>query len=503
MKACATQWLVAVLLSVPGMLDAQSFNYNASDQRTDPTFQYDANGNLINDGSTQYRYDTANRLTRTINGVDVVEYRYDGAGNLVAVGRRTTAQTQSNWTELTPNVASSLPETLMEVTGSGTTQETVRYAYGPAGLAAMTRQVGSGAVEARMAVTDFQGTVRHLYNGVAPSHSRYYDAWGRLRSSSGNADGLTLGYTGERENADGTVYLRARHYSPALNRFLQRDSIDAGFAGQGTQGHNRYAYVSGNPSNGTDPSGHASTGPNNPIANAWNDFQRGFMTGAKQATTDPFAVSESIEKRCLGIWGVIGVSLGHGLASGRFLEAAAGSQFGGSPYVRVSPRWQARPRVDLRNDGQPSIDMVPQPDGGLAMARPPVRALPPGAKPLVIPQDRPSEAATALGKPKSNPSVLLKLCEIGLQIYCLGSGIGTNLEKYGIPTINTGSIGSPVATRAEAMSGLFPDGKPSSPASPVDWAKIARDIAKAKKIEPSKTPGSGKAKGPGGEPLDD
>ncbi|NJO82382.1 MAG: RHS repeat-associated core domain-containing protein [Blastochloris sp.] len=63
-----------------------------------------------------------------------------------------------------------------------------------------------------------------------------------------------LGYTGEPMGwHDGTVYLRARHYQPALGRFLQRDT----FPGIPTrpQSLHKYLYAENNPATYTDPSG--------------------------------------------------------------------------------------------------------------------------------------------------------------------------------------------------------------------------------------------------------
>src|SRR5690606_19315717 len=56
------------------------------------------------------------------------------------------------------------------------------------------------------------------------------------------------------DSSDGTVYLRARHYLPALGRFLQRDSF-GGYANAG-QTLNRYAYSGNNPATYMDLSGH-------------------------------------------------------------------------------------------------------------------------------------------------------------------------------------------------------------------------------------------------------
>ena len=84
--------------------------------------------------------------------------------------------------------------------------------------------------------------------------STVYDIWGSVRTTSGTVD-TRLGYTGELMGAvDGTVYLRARHYRPALGRFLQRDT----FAGIPTspQSLHKYTYTHNNPIRYTDPSGH-------------------------------------------------------------------------------------------------------------------------------------------------------------------------------------------------------------------------------------------------------
>jgi RHS repeat-associated protein len=69
-----------------------------------------------------------------------------------------------------------------------------------------------------------------------------------------------LGFTGEWTGPDGTVFLRARHYLPAIGRFLQRDSF-AGLAGDSLS-RNRYAYARNQPLDLVDPSGH--------FPKAWN-----------------------------------------------------------------------------------------------------------------------------------------------------------------------------------------------------------------------------------------
>lgn len=57
-------------------------------------------------------------------------------------------------------------------------------------------------------------------------------------------------YTGEQQDLNGLVYLRARHYDPGSGRFLSRDPF-GGFV-FAPQSLNRYAYVINNPVNWID-----------------------------------------------------------------------------------------------------------------------------------------------------------------------------------------------------------------------------------------------------------
>ncbi|HZX12851.1 MAG TPA: hypothetical protein VFF49_00445, partial [Thermodesulfobacteriota bacterium] len=44
---------------------------------------HDANGNIIDDGTFTYTYDSENRLIQVTNGVDVITYEYDGDGRRI------------------------------------------------------------------------------------------------------------------------------------------------------------------------------------------------------------------------------------------------------------------------------------------------------------------------------------------------------------------------------------------------------------------------------------
>jgi RHS repeat-associated protein len=144
-----------------------------------------------------------------------------------------------------------LPLILGEVRSDGAE---LRYAYGAEGLTAQ-QTISNTAATISYPLLDGQGSLRRLTDAAgAVTLARSYDAFGNIRHSAG-AGWSPLGFTGERMGvADGTLYLRARHYSPALGRFLQRDSY-AGTAGR-PQSLNRYAYTENNPATLSDPSGH-------------------------------------------------------------------------------------------------------------------------------------------------------------------------------------------------------------------------------------------------------
>ena len=62
-------------------------------------------------------------------------------------------------------------------------------------------------------------------------------------------------YTGQRDLPDtGLMDYHARFYSPSLGRFIQPDTIIPGMANP--QSWNRYSYVTNNPINYNDPTGH-------------------------------------------------------------------------------------------------------------------------------------------------------------------------------------------------------------------------------------------------------
>jgi len=233
-----------------------SFAYDPSDRIMNPGYTYDANGNLLSDGVTSYVYDAANRLIQMTRSGVVTTYGYDGWGNLIQ------ETTNGVTTEFVLDENTAYPRIMGEVRSDGGER---LYAYGPEGFAAQLA-VGEGI---EYPLLDGLGSVRRLTDAAGTVIlSRSYDAYGNVWFAAGTGSSR-LGYTGElQDSVSGLVYLRARHYQPALGRFLQRDSFDG--TPQLPQSFNRYSYAHNNPLGNVDPSGH------DPLDSKW---ERDFMNG--------------------------------------------------------------------------------------------------------------------------------------------------------------------------------------------------------------------------------
>ncbi len=202
----------------------QSRSYDAANQVVG--WSYDAAGNLLSDGSSSSTYDALNRLASQGG----TSYAYNGDGVLVAqtVGITTTHYTQD------------LVAPLSQMLSVGDTI----YFYGH------ERLTGQVSGTTTWYSYDGLGSVRQTLDAAgAPLDHTSYDPWGVPQ---GNAV-APFGFTGELQDAQGMVYLRARWYTPSNGAFTSRDPF-AGFPEQPySLGFYQYAYSS--PVNHTDPTG--------------------------------------------------------------------------------------------------------------------------------------------------------------------------------------------------------------------------------------------------------
>lgn len=190
-------------------------------------------------------YDGAQRLVLAERSGIVTTFRYGPRGQLMQTCTRRPPQQPRCTQTLTAGGGES---TIAESTGT----EIRAFAFGPLGA-----EISDSGVGTRFLLSDQRQSVRAETNAASTlTARRVYDAWGNTEAQAG-AFTTPFGFTGQRQldAADGgLVHLGARHYDPALSRFLQPDA----FAGVPTrpQSLNRYAYAEGNPIRLADPSGH-------------------------------------------------------------------------------------------------------------------------------------------------------------------------------------------------------------------------------------------------------
>jgi len=206
-------------------------------------YQYDASGNLTNDGVHTYTYDGENRITQ-VDGGSTASYVYDAYGRraLKTAGGSTTTYMY----DLGGHVAT-------ELIGSVWTKGYI-YRDPAAGNQLLAQYSNSTTYFAHQ---DHLGSTRLL---TAMDHSIAecddYLPFGEQLSYSGcsNTGISTHKFTGyERDPETGLDYAFARYYSPRLGRFTSGDLGPGDITDPQTL--NRYAYVRNNSVNMTDPTG--------------------------------------------------------------------------------------------------------------------------------------------------------------------------------------------------------------------------------------------------------
>ena len=195
-------------------------------------FSADANGNLTSDGAIDYTWNARNQLSG-LSAAAAAAFSYD------SVGRR-----RSKTTGMTTSFVYDKWNTMQELV-NGT--PSVNVIGGSLLDEVLVRSDVNGAMSllpdaqrSVLASADTSGALKTTYT---------YDSFGRVQTS-GDATENDIRYTSRPDDGTGLYYLRARYYSPGLQRFISEDP--KGFAGADA---NVFAYVANSPISFVDPLG--------------------------------------------------------------------------------------------------------------------------------------------------------------------------------------------------------------------------------------------------------
>ncbi len=206
---------------------------------------YDARGNLTKDETRTFTYDVENRLltvTPNAGGAASLTLTYDPMGRL---------STATNGSSVATTFLYNNDRLSAEYNGSGTVLK--RYVHGPATDEPLVWYEGSGTSDRRWLHGDAQGSVIAWSDGsgnITAANGQVY-AYGPYGEPQNPAwGGSRFAYTGQIQLPEAKLYYyKARVYDPATGRFLQTDPI--GYEAD----LDLYAYVRGDPTDATDPSG--------------------------------------------------------------------------------------------------------------------------------------------------------------------------------------------------------------------------------------------------------
>jgi RHS repeat-associated protein len=238
------------------------------DGSTNPSFSYDANGNMTSGGSRTTSYTSFNMASSIAEGTTSLSVNYDVDHQRI-FQQETDGSNTYQTIDLNDPVAGIMAEQFTAPSGTVTWRDYIAAAGNI--VAERFLNVGGTNPAVDYFVTDHLGStsVKTDSTGKVPTGGRLsYDAWGKSRNADGTDDptcstiknppvatSVTRGFTGQ-EQIPGpcVVNLNARIYDPQIARLMSADSMVPN--PMNGQSFNRYSYVDNGPLSATDTTGH-------------------------------------------------------------------------------------------------------------------------------------------------------------------------------------------------------------------------------------------------------
>ncbi|WP_125781908.1 RHS repeat-associated core domain-containing protein [Pseudoalteromonas rubra] len=230
------------------------------DKRTGKAFNYDNNGNMVNDGSRSLIYSGFDKVTSIRQADNMqVEFRYGtGLSRYYRKDVYLGTQDVSAGKEDSETYYLGAFERINKTSG-------LVYQY-TVGNMQVTENMATGEVSHKLMLRDHLGSVLAIsevndaQTSAQITQAFRYDPFGQQYVLQANKFDVFTGYmrqgfTGhEMLNDLNIIHMNGRIYDPTLGRFLQADPHIQ--APGNSQSYNRYSYVLNNPLSYTDPSGY-------------------------------------------------------------------------------------------------------------------------------------------------------------------------------------------------------------------------------------------------------
>ena len=191
---------------------SKTYTYNNANQITNQGFTYDNNGNLTGDGTFKYAYDSENQL------IDVRKFSYNSLVSTYSYHHDGLRKSKTVYTGITPRTTNYYWDAFGRLV-----RDDKDFIYDNSGN--LIAICGVGATYYRVH-TNLRGDVVSITTEAGSKLASYkYDPWGKIISSTGTYSQpfRYAGYYYDEET--GLYYCKNRYYSPALGRFLTKDSI--------------------------------------------------------------------------------------------------------------------------------------------------------------------------------------------------------------------------------------------------------------------------------------